>query len=287
MTVAAAIRHGADRLRGIETDNPRLDARLLLAHALGTTPEALIRDLHLAVETTAFEALLDRRAAREPMAHLLGHREFWSLDLTVSSATLIPRPDSETIVEAALAATASHPGKLRVLDLGTGSGCLLLAVLHERLDATGVGIDRSPAALMVAARNARALGMAERALFVCADWDSALRGASAATSAGRFDLILSNPPYIPSADIAGLMPEVAWHEPRTALDGGADGLDAYRRIIPALPDRLTPDGVAVVEVGIHQAEAVCDLATGLGLAATRRMDLAGIPRAVVLRRPGL
>ncbi len=280
MTVAAAIRSGADRLRAIDTGNPRLEARLLLAHALGVEPATLIRDLHYRVETAGFDALLDRRLAHEPLAYLLGHREFWSLDLAVSPATLIPRGDSETVVEAALAAVAAMPGPIRVLDLGTGTGCLLLAVLHDRPDAHGVGVDRVPAAVALAARNAGVLGLADRAAFVCGEWEAPLDGTP-------FDLVLGNPPYIRSAEIAALMPDVALHEPVSALDGGPDGLDAYRHIVPTLPHLLVPGGVAVLELGLGQSDAVGALAVAAGLTAESVPDLAGIPRALVIRRAGL
>jgi release factor glutamine methyltransferase len=208
------------------------------------------------------------------MALLLGRQGFWTLDLEVSPDTLIPRADSETIVEAALAAA---PAPARVLDLGTGTGCLLLAVLSERPNAWGLGIDLSPRAAALAARNARTCGLAPRATFLAADWSAPL-GPTA-----RFDLILSNPPYIPTPDLAALMPEVAAHEPARALDGGPDGLAAYRRILAALPALLAPGGTAVLEVGIHQATPVAALARTHGLTHREtRPDLAGIPRALVL-----
>lgn len=272
VTVADALRLGARRLEGI-ADNPRLEARLLLGHALGLSTADLIRDADRPIDPTVFDALIEQRAAHVPLAYLTGHREFWSLDLTVSPATLIPRPDSETIVEAAL---REAPDPRLVLDLGTGSGCLLLAVLHERPNAFGIGIDQSAEALAVARFNAARCGLSGRATFVRGDWAEAIEG--------QFDLILSNPPYIPASDIPGLMPEVSLHEPLSALDGGADGLDAYRRIIPSLPRLLSPSGRAVLEIGIGQSEAVSALAAGAGLDATCDADLAGIPRAVVLRR---
>jgi release factor glutamine methyltransferase len=219
------------------------------------------------------------RAAREPLAQITGHREFWSLDFAVTADTLVPRPDTETLIEAALAAFPARAAVRRVLDLGTGTGCLLLAALHEFPDAFGVGVDRVPAAAALAARNAAALGMADRAALLCADWASAL--------AGRFDLVLCNPPYIPAAEIAGLMADVALYEPASALAGGADGLDAYRAVLPVLPGLLEPGGVAVLEIGQGQAGAVTALAArnrlAEGLASGPRADLAGIARALVLR----
>ena len=260
---------------------PRLDARLLLAAALDLSATALLGDLAAPVPPSAaaaFAALTARRAAREPTALILGRREFWSLDLAVSPATLIPRPDSETLIEAALAAFAGRAAPARILDLGTGTGCLLLAALTEFPAAFGIGIDRSPAAAALARDNAARLGLGERAAVFAGDWAAAL--------AGRFDLVLANPPYIPSADIPDLMPEVASHEPRAALDGGPDGLAAYRAILADLPRLLRPGGVAVLELGEHQAAPVAALAAHAGLRATTRADLGGIARALVLRAVG-
>jgi release factor glutamine methyltransferase len=278
--IATALRDGAARLRAAGIDNPRLDARLLLANALGLTTESLLRDPNAPIDQACYNALLTRRAVHEPLALITGRREFWSLDLAVSAATLIPRADSETLIEAALAALPDRARVRRILDLGTGTGCLLLAALSEFPAAFGVGTDRSSAATTLARDNAAMLGMADRAEFVCTDWAAAL--------AGRFDLILSNPPYIRTGDLAGLMPEVARYEPAAALDGGLDGLNAYRRILPELPGRLAAGGVAVLELGEGQQQAVAALAGAAGFAVTSRADLAGIPRALVLRpAPGV
>jgi len=211
------------------------------------------------------------------LALITGHREFWSLDFLVSPATLIPRPDSETVVEAGLAAFAGRPPPQRILDLGTGTGCLLLALLAEFPSAFGVGLDLSPAAAALAATNARRLGLIDRAAFAAGDWTNPL--------AGCFDLIISNPPYIPSRDIVTLAPEVAVHEPRQALDGGPDGYDAHRAILAILSDHLPADGAAVLELGQGQATFIAQLAHQAGWQACFRPDLAGIPRAVVLTRP--
>lgn len=277
MTIVEALRHGADRLRLPGIDNPRLEARLLLAHALcRTQADLLLAPRADVVDATAFESMLDRRAAHEPLALILGHREFWSLEFAVSPATLIPRPDSETLVEAAIAAFAGRTPPQRILDLGTGTGCLLLAVLQAFPAAFGIGIDIAPAAASLAATNARTLCFAARSAFLAGNWTDALNA--------RFDLVLSNPPYIPTADIAGLMPDVALYEPRNALDGGPDGADAYRRIVDALPTLLEPDGVAVLEFGIGQADMVAAMAHRAGFTTATRPDLAGCPRAIVLRR---
>ncbi|WP_395673631.1 peptide chain release factor N(5)-glutamine methyltransferase [Inquilinus sp.] len=279
--IAEALRDGTARLAAAGIDSALSDARILLMHALGIDRTGLLSRAGEAVPpdaATRYAASLDRRAAREPVSRILGHREFWSLDFALGPATLDPRPDSETLVEAALAAIpAGRPPSsqpLRVLDLGTGTGCLLLAVLHDRPTAFGIGVDRSEEAARTARDNARALGLADRAAFTVGDWATAL--------AGRFDLVLSNPPYIPDSDIATLEPEVREHDPHLALSGGADGLDAYRALAAALPDLLAPGGTAVVELGIGQAADVAALfrAAGLDIAGTPH-DLAGIPRCVV------
>jgi len=219
--------------------------------------------------------LLARRAAREPLALILGRREFWSLDFAVSPATLIPRPESETLVEAAVAAFADRAPPRRVLDLGTGTGCLLLAALAEFPGAFGIGVDRAEAAAALAARNAASLRLADRVAIVCGNWADAL-------DAG-FDLVLCNPPYIRTGDLDGLMPEVARYEPASALDGGTDGFAAFRRVMPELPRLLDAAGVAVLEIGAGQLDGAVGLARQAGLAAEQRADLAGVPRALLLR----
>ena len=278
-TVGFLLCRGGQLLRAAAIEGPRAEARLLLGHVLDCRAEDLLRNPRAAVapeRAQAFAALVGRRVRHEPVAFLLGWQEFWSLRFAVSAATLIPRADSETVVEAVLEAMPDRAAPLRVLDMGTGTGCLLLAVVSEYAGATGVGTDRSPAAVALAAGNARALGLEGRARFVAADW--------AAPLAGRFDVVLSNPPYIEAGAIAGLMPDVALHEPASALDGGADGLDCYRAITAALPGLLAPGGVAVLELGAGQEAAVAGLARAAGLAvAGCRADLAGIPRALVLR----
>ena len=226
------------------------------------------------VDRSLFEAGVARRAAREPMAFITGTKGFWTLDLAVSPHTLIPRPDSETLVEAAVAYFRGKRPPDRVLDLGTGTGCLLLAVLSEFPDAFGVGGDINPGAAALAASNARQTGLAGRATFLAADWASCL--------AAGFDLVLCNPPYIETAVIAGLMPEVAGHEPRRALDGGPDGLAAYAALMPQVRRLLGLDGIAIFELGQGQQAAVQALAEEAGLAHLHtQADLAGVPRALV------
>ncbi len=281
-TFGEALCQAGAALRAAGIADPRMEARLLLGAVAALDAAALLARRHHALPAdldTRFRTALARRAGGEPMAHITGRQGFWTLDLAVSPATLIPRADSEAVVEAALAACPDPARPLRVLDLGTGTGCLLLAVLAERRASFGVGIDLSPAAAALAAGNAAAHGLADRAAFLAGDWAAAI--------ASRFDLVLSNPPYIESAAIPGLMPEVARHEPVRALDGGADGLDAYRAILAALPCLLAEGGAAVLEIGQGQGPAVAAIgaASGLVLCDTRA-DLGGIDRAQVFARRG-
>jgi len=274
-TIGAALRRGAELLAAAGIDGAPGEARRLLAHALGEPPSALV-DRSRVVETGSLKALIARRAAREPMSYITGFQGFWTLDLTVTPAVLIPRADSETLIEAALACFSERGQVRRVLDLGTGSGCLLLATLSEFGGAVGIGVDRSAPAARLARDNAKRCDLAPRAAFVVGCWAESLDGA--------FDLVLCNPPYIESDALPGLMPEVSRHEPRAALDGGRDGLAAYRAILADLPRVLAAAGAAVLEIGAGQADAVADLAVVSGLRVeTIRPDLGGHPRAVVLR----
>lgn len=259
---------GRLQLAGIK--EPRREARLLLAFALGTNAAGLLARAE--VNPQVYAQALARRAAREPLAYITGHKEFWGLDFLTSAATLIPRPETETLVEAALAAGLAPR---TILDLGTGTGCLLLACLHEFPCAFGVGVDLNPHATNLARQNAQRLGLGERAMFVTGNWASAL--------GHRFDLVLSNPPYIESADIPGLMPEVAAYEPALALDGGTDGLAAYAAIFADLPRILAPAGVAALELGLGQANSASDLAMQAGFDHALRRDLSDIDRAIILK----
>ncbi|WP_217352806.1 peptide chain release factor N(5)-glutamine methyltransferase [Sphingomonas sp. ID1715] len=262
----------ATRLLAPISPTPRLDAELLLAHALGISREALLLDPARAVPP-AFETLIARRLAHEPVAYITGTKAFWTLDLHVTPDVLIPRPDSETLIEAAIAHfSASAPAK--VLDLGTGSGALLLASLDHWPGAWGLGVDRSAAGLAVARGNAQRLRFAERACFVQGDWGAALDG--------RFDLILCNPPYVECG--AWLPRDVADHEPAAALFAGPEGLDDYRKLAPQLARLLSPGGLAVVEIGADQRESVTSLMQVEDLAVQCRQDLAGRDRCLELRR---
>jgi release factor glutamine methyltransferase len=278
-SVGTCLCRAGQRLRAAAIEAPRLEARLLLAHAMGCRTEDLLRDPRAVVPPGAarrFAELLRRRSDREPVAHLLGAAEFWSLRLAVSRATLIPRPDSETLIEAALAAFPQREAVRRVLDLGTGTGCLLLAALSEFPRAAGLGVDLVAEAAALARRNAAELGFGARAIFVAGFWASAPAG-------GAFDLVLCNPPYVEGEAILALAPEVALHEPRSALDGGVDGLGAYRALLPELARLLTERGRAIVELGQGQRPAVEALAREAGLLTLGcRADLSGVDRALVL-----
>ena len=274
MTVGEALRAGAARLAGIE--GGVRDARVLLAHVMGVDASGLLRDRGALVDAGAYEAVLARRAAREPVALIVGRQGFWTLDLEVSGATLVPRGDSETLIEAAVAARLDRGRVRRVLDLGTGTGCLLLAALVEFPEAWGVGIDLEPDAVALARRNARRNGLEGRACFAMGCWADAV--------AGGFDLVLSNPPYVAGGEIAGLMADVREHEPRLALDGGMDGLEGYRALFAALPGVLAPGGLGVFELGVGQAAAVGAIAERGGYCWDVRADLGGVGRALVIWR---
>jgi release factor glutamine methyltransferase len=281
MTVAQARRALTDVLRQAELDSPELDARLLVGHALGLDHTGLTIESGRILggdAAHALAALAARRLGREPVARILGVKEFWGLPLRLNDATLVPRPETETVVEAALAAIDSAGPRnrvLRIADLGTGSGALLIALLTELPNASGIGTDISREALAAARGNAGRLGLAPRAEFIVCDFG--------ATLTGTFDLVVSNPPYIASADIDKLPPEVR-HDPRRALDGGADGLDCYRTIAGQVPRLLKPNGDLVVELGIGQEPAVAALFAAAGLTPSpARPDLSGIPRALHAR----
>ena len=276
-TPAMALRAAAAELRSAGIDAPRLDARLLMQHALGLTPEALFaRDDRPLGEAEArrLAALVRRRAAREPLAYLTGCREFWSLELAVDRSALVPRPETETVVEAVIARAEHFPPHPSLLDLGTGSGCLLVALLSELPGAVGVGIDISAAAVSLARANATRHGFDGRASFMVADWGAPL--------AARFDIVVSNPPYVAAQALASLAPEIARHEPRTALAGGVDGYASYRQLAPQIARLLAPAGLAAIEFGDGMADEVASLFAAQGLEEIdRRRDLAGIDRCAL------
>jgi release factor glutamine methyltransferase len=282
-TIETARRTLTARFRSGAIDSAELDARILVGAVLGldlTGVIAVAKRILTADEGARLESFAQRRMVGEPVARIIGLKEFWGLPLRLCSETLVPRPDTETVVEAALEllraeSTCGQP--LRIADLGTGSGAILLALLSELPNAFGVGTDISVAALRTARENARHLGLASRAAFLACNYASAL--------SGSFDLVVSNPPYIRSADIASLAAEVRDHDPHLALDGGADGLGAYRLIVPESARLLAPGGAIVLEVGHDQSDEVGSLiwAAGLTLFAPKP-DLAGIRRAVTGRK---
>ncbi|OHD07108.1 MAG: protein-(glutamine-N5) methyltransferase, release factor-specific [Sphingopyxis sp. RIFCSPHIGHO2_12_FULL_65_19] len=273
--MAESLRTAANLLTGI-SETPRLDAELLMAHALGVERQDVLLDPARYEAPEMYAHLIGRRMAHEPIAYIVGYRDFWTLRIEVGPGVLIPRPDSETLIEACLdlARERGAGWPSRVLDLGTGPGTLLLAALSEFPDAVGTGIDASEIALAYARDNAEATGMANRASFQAGDWGDGVEA--------RFDLILCNPPYIGIAE--PLMPDVAEHEPTGALFAGPDGLDDYRRIIPDLPRLLMPGGIVILEIGHRQRISVSMLAEAAGFAVACRQDLGGRDRALLLTR---
>ncbi|WP_374528593.1 peptide chain release factor N(5)-glutamine methyltransferase [Novosphingobium sp.] len=273
--VSAALRAAAERLAA-SSDTARLDAEVLMAHALGVTRSDLLLR-HMRDEAPeGFAALVERRLGHEPVAYITGAQDFFGLTFRVSPDVLIPRGDSEVLVEAALAARSDAR---RVLDCGTGSGALLLAVLANLPSAQGIGIERSSGALAVAQGNARALGLTGRAEMRPGDWTSA----DWAQGLGQFDLILANPPYV--EDEAALDPSVRAHEPSSALFSGPEGLDDYRVLVPQLPGLLAPGGVALVEIGHTQADAVSAIGVAAGFSVVLHRDLGGRPRVLEFKIP--
>jgi release factor glutamine methyltransferase len=255
------------------SDTPRLDAELLMAAALGMARDRLILKNPNGQAPDQFFYYVERRLQGEPLAYITGHRAFWTIDLAVGPGVLVPRPDSETLIAAAVEYFADSPGPARILDLGTGPGTLLLAALDQWPKAIGLGIDSSDDALYYAGRNAERLGMADRATFRPGNWAEGIEA--------KFDLILCNPPYV--AEGAETGPGVAEYEPHEALFAGPEGLDDYRRLAPAIGALLNPDGLAAIEIGFDQAEPVAGLFREQGLAGNFAYDLAGRPRALLIR----
>ena len=279
-TIRVAIEDATRRLALAGVLNPRHDARLLIAHALGAGIELLLgypeRELS-DEQSREIATLVGEREKRRPIAQILGRREFWSREFAVTADTLDPRPDSESLIEAALAHIPNRNAALSVLDFGTGTGCLLLALLSELPHSRGLGVDISVAACDVARKNAYGLGFESRATFAVGDWGGEV--------SGSFDVIVANPPYIPSNEIASLEPEVSRFEPKAALDGGEDGLDAYRRLAPDIGRLLADAGLAVVEIGIGQEMEVNGLFEAAGLRPIcGQRDLAGKIRCLIFHR---
>ena len=278
------MRAGARRLEAAEVDSPRLSAELLLGRALGCDRAALTARSEDAVppeRARVFEGLVARRASREPIQHILGRTEFWSMSFLTDRRALIPRPETELLVEMALAFLR---GRVRpeIADIGTGTGCIALALAHELPEAAVTASDASAEALALAGENARLNGLEGRVRFLRGDMAQPFL---AAGLAGRFDVILSNPPYIPCGEIASLQAEVRDHDPRAALDGGVDGLDAYRRLLRETPALLRPEGALMMELGAGQAGGVVALAIDAGWRVERvARDLQGIDRVVIVRR---
>lgn len=275
-SVEGAVRWAQNQLGNAGIEGARAEARLLLSHATGLSAERQVAAPETALDgrqSSSLAQIVTRRSRGEPMAHILGRREFWSLEFVVTPDTLDPRPDSETVIAAALARLDKRDRPYQILDLGTGTGCLLLALLSELPNATGVGVDIAPEAAHIARLNAARLGFGDRTRFIAGDWTEPV--------SGQFDVVLSNPPYVRTGDIDGLSREVALFEPRRALDGGADGLDAYRALSTGLRQATAPTGFVVLEIGAGQAEAVESILAEAAFADfARTADLAGIERCI-------
>jgi release factor glutamine methyltransferase len=283
MDVRTLRREATERLRAGGIENAELDARVLVGYALGWESARVLAEPKDAIDPASRSRLNDavaRRLGGEPVARIVGTKEFWSRAFAVSPEVLVPRPETETLVEAAVDALPSKIAPWRVLDLGVGSGALLAAILLELPQARGVGVDRSQGALEVARRNLDALGLGKRAQLIRGDWASAL--------SGPFDLVVANPPYVTTGEISALPREVREHDPVSALDGGPDGLAAYRTIVSELRLLLAPGGVAVLELGVGQEEQVAALARSAHLLVNEpaRSDLSGQPRALVIHADG-
>jgi release factor glutamine methyltransferase len=269
------LNEAAIRLAATGIEAPRREARLLMGHWLGRDPATLLGvQAELVSALGPYFDLVARRARHEPLSHLVGRREFWSLSFEVSNQVLDPRPDSEVLVESVLKIFTQKTGALSLLDLGTGSGCLILSVLHERSEATGIGVDVSGAALEIANRNARNLSLSSRVAFVRGEWGAAL--------SGSFDAILANPPYIPTSHIMGLAPDVVDFDPHLALDGGMDGLDCFRALAEDTRRLLAPGGKAFFEIGDGQEGAVAEILQVAALNVVDQIaDLAGCTRCLI------
>lgn len=270
------LRVAAADLRAAGVPDAMIDARILASAALRMSREDMLREPEREIDPgglARLDAMVRRRAGREPVARILGEREFRSLSFRLGPATLDPRPDSETVVEAAIAYADIFPGPVRLLDIGTGTGCLLLSALDALPDASGVGTDIAAGAIEIARQNSKLLGLSDCAEFLHTAWTEGVTG--------TFDIILSNPPYIPAADIAGLAPEVTGFDPLEALDGGPDGLDAFRALSVRIGECLSTPGIAVFEIGAGQSDHVAGIFATAGFHLLEiRTDLGGHPRSL-------
>jgi release factor glutamine methyltransferase len=282
-TVAQQLQQAREILAPVSGELAALEARILAQHAWHVQPEVLVRDANSAVDhekIAAFETLIARRMTREPIAQIMGYKHFWKDNFQVTRDVLTPRADSETLIEAALRNRPKTAAPKRILDLGTGSGCLLLSLLGEYPDAFGTGVDASAAALNVARRNAHNTFRAERCEFLGGSWCDSIE------ISARFDMVVSNPPYIPTREISRLMSDVRDHEPHGALDGGTDGLDCYRAILASVMPHMNPGAILLFEVGMGQADDVAMHAKAHGFSLVEIVaDLSGIDRVVVLETP--
>ncbi len=280
-TIGGAVNDLTAQFAAAGLDTPRLDARLLVGAAVGLEPSLLFArtDVALAPEhVTRIASHAARRLRREPVSRILGRREFWGLEFGLNAATLDPRPDTETLVSSVVGLRETYPGPRRILDLGTGTGCILIAILTEWKDASGIGVDIAPEAVAAARQNAERLGLTGRAAFRENNWADGIDE--------EFDLIVSNPPYIAQHEAASLAPDVALYDPPAALFAGADGLAAYRALIPAAKPRLAPGGRLLLEIGATQAEAVENLLQGSGFDPESRISDLGGKTRVLVARPG-
>jgi len=270
-------------LKAADKDSPDLAARRLIKQAAGLSDVQFITEPEKAMSQAVIDtvkAMVERRLKGEPVSRILGEQEFGGLPFKVSEAVLDPRPDTETIIEATFQHFQDKPLRT-ILDLGTGSGCLIVTLLHEFPDSRGVAVDISESALAIARENADRNGVLDRCTFVKSDWDDSFT----ADLPSKYDLIVSNPPYIPNQDIANLLDEVKKHDPSLALDGGNDGLDAYKKIIPIINSHLNRDGISLLEIGISQEKDVTRIAANAGLTPSRiHSDLGGIPRVVEISK---
>jgi release factor glutamine methyltransferase len=289
ISVREALARGVRRLQAAAVESARLDARLLLCHAMGISSDQLLSSDVREDQFEIFQTLLARRAGREPLAYITGVKEFWSLDFEVGPGVLIPRPETETLVEEALGMFSDAEAPLGVMDVGTGSGCLLMAFLQERRNATGLGIDNSKAALAYARRNADRHGLSARCELELSDGaiSSGAEGGMRRCGDAGFDVILANPPYLTDSEFEASAAEIHDYEPRQAFAAGSDGLDAVRAFAPIFARSFAASGVGFLEIGAGQAAKVTEIIGDMGLEVRRVVyDLSGVPRCLIIGRAG-